>query len=305
MRRQDPHFPTANHLALRAGCALAYEVAQPTTILLLIKPHTNETHLLIEESLVFANGMPVDEFKDAFGNTTYRTTLLPGVNEYRHDATYLVHKEPNNGGCAADFIPVQHLPPEVLRFILPSRYCDSDKLLGFAQQRFGHLSRGSAQANAVCDWVHQHIAYRYGSGDASLSAWDIVQRGYGVCRDFAHVMIALCRALDLPARYVAGYVPYLGRAEGDMGVDFHAYCEVFLSGAWHAFDPRFNQRQAVRLAIAHGLDATDAAFATIFGDAVQVRFRVWAYQIEEAHGQLEAAVAISADGQGSILVHPA
>lgn len=302
MRRQDTHFPAADYLAIRAGCALTYEVSQPMTILLLFKPHPHEKHILMEESLVFGNGMPVDEFKDMFGNTTYRTTLLPGVNHYRHDAVFLMHKALDNEGLAADFVPVRHLPPDVLRFILPSRYCDSDRLLDFAQQRFGHLPSGSAQAQAVCEWVHEHIAYRYGSGDPSLSASHILQRGYGVCRDFAHVMIALCRALDLPARYVAGHVPYLGQAEGDVGVDFHAYCEVFLGGAWHTFDPRFNRRRAGRLHIAHGLDAVDAAFATIFGDALQTQFRVWAYQVEQAHGQLEQSVALSADGRGSILV---
>jgi transglutaminase-like putative cysteine protease len=305
MRRQDPHFPAADYLAIRAGCALCYEVSQPTPILLLFKPQTDEKHILVEENLAFGNGMPVEEFKDIFGNTTYRASLVPGLNEYRHDAVFLVHKELDNAGLSTDFTPVQHLPPEVLRFILPSRYCDSDKLFEFAQQRFGHLPPGPAQAKAVCEWVHSHIAYRYGCGDPSLSAWDIVQRGHGVCRDFAHVMIALCRALDLPARYVAGHVPYLGQAEGDIGVDFHAYCEVFLGGAWHTFDPRFNTRRTGRLHIARGLDAVDAAFATIFGDAVQVHFRVWAYQVEQTHGQLEEAVAISPDGQGSILVHPA
>lgn len=300
----DAPFSSSDYRTIRVGCKLVYEAWQPATINLQFRPIPNDKQVLVEEQLVFGNGMPVEEFTDLFGNVVYRTSLVPGVNEYRHDAVFQVRSEPEPVGPSADFIPAGRLPAEVLRYTLPSRYCDSDRLAAFALSQFGHLSPGLEQANAICEWTHRHVTYRYGCGNPLHAASEVVEGGGGVCRDFAHVMITLCRALDLPARYVAGHVPYLGVAEGDAGVDFHAYCEVYLGGSWHTFDPRFNQPRRGRIKIAHGLDAVDAAFATIYGEAVQTYFQVWSYQVEDAHGQLDQPIALSADGKGSVVLYP-
>jgi transglutaminase-like putative cysteine protease len=163
---------------------------------------------------------------------------------------------------------------------MASRYCESDKLGSFAAEKFGHLKSGAERVRAIREWTHRNIEYRYGSGGSTVSACDAIARGYGVCRDFAHVMTALCRALDIPARYVAGHVPFLGVAEGDIGVDFHAYCEVFLGGRWHPFDARYNKVHPGRIKIAHGMDAVDAAFATIYGKAAMTQFHVWSYRVD-------------------------
>lgn len=171
----------------------------------------------------------------------------------------------------------------MLRYTLPSRYCESDKLTGFAHETFGHVPRGVARAQAICHWVAQHIEYRYGSGSPTLSACEAMQRGYGVCRDFAHVLIALCRAADMPARYVAGYIPLMpgNEVEGDsdIGTDFHAYAEVYAGGRWRTFDARYMQPLAGRIKIAHGMDAVDAAFATFYGNVDILRFEAWARQV--------------------------
>jgi transglutaminase-like putative cysteine protease len=303
MHLQDAPFPSAGFRTIRAGCKLAYEAREPATLMLLFRPTSNPQQVLVEERLAFGNGMPVEEFTDLFGNVVYRTTLMPGLNEYHHDALFQVGAQAAPREQSTAFISAERLPAELLRYTLPSRYCDSDRLAAFAQSEFGHLSPGLEQVNAVCEWTHRHLAYRYGCGNPLHAASEVIAGGGGVCRDFAHVMIALCRALDLPARYVAGHVPYLGVAEGDVGVDFHAYCEVFLGGSWHTFDARFNQPRPGRIKIAHGLDAVDAAFATIYGDAVQTQFRVWSYEVDHAHKQLNQPVALSGDGEGSIIVH--
>lgn len=302
MNVSDLPDPPLDTIAVRTGCALVYEAARPTPILLLFKPRASARQILAEEDIVFGNGMPVEQCIDAHGNLIYKTMLMPGLNEYRHDAIFLTPRAPDDAGFAAAPAPIQQLPLDVLRYTLPSRYCESDRLADFARERFGHLSDGAEQAQAICDWTHDNIEYRYGSGNAQLSAWDTIQRGYGVCRDFAHVMIALCRALDLPARYVAGHMPYLGVAEGDIGVDFHAYCEVYLGGHWHTFDARHNKPHVGRIKIAHGMDAVDAAFATIYGDVMATTFQVWAYQVDHLQARVGDPVAIAKGNDGIAVI---
>lgn len=295
MNVSDLPDPPPGTIAVRAGCALSYVATRPMPIVLLFKPHGRGGHILHEEHMVFGNDMPVEEFADSHGNLLFRTTLVPGLNEYRHDAIYFVPDAPDNHALPVEPVPVGHLPSNVLRYTLPSRYCESDKLGYFAQEKFGHLPPGVEQVRAVCDWTHKNIEYRYGSGSTLISAFDTIERGYGVCRDFAHVMVALCRALDLPARYAAGHTPYLGVADGDIGIDFHAYCEVFLGGHWHTYDARYNRPLVGRIKIAHGMDAVDAAFSTIYGDAMPTNFQVWAYQVGRTDMRLDSPAAVPRD----------
>jgi transglutaminase-like putative cysteine protease len=175
---------------------------------------------------------------------------------------------------------VGQLPFELLRYTLPSRYCDSDKLMDLAWKQFGHVPHGILRVQAISDWVYQNIEYRYLSGRSDLAASDVLARGYGVCRDFAHVMIALCRAFNIPARYVTGHLPDIGFTDSGTAMDFHAYCEVFLGQEWLTFDARFNLQRIGRIKVAHGADAVDGAFATIYGAATMTYFQVWAYQVD-------------------------
>ncbi len=132
---------------------------------------------------------------------------------------------------------------------------------------------------AICNWVHDNIEYRYLSGRSDLSASEVIARRYGVCRDFAHAVIALCRAFNLPARYVTGHLPDIGFNDPGTPMDFHAYCEVYLGQEWLTFDARFNLPRIGRVKVAHGADAVDGAFATIYGEANLSHFEVWAYQV--------------------------
>jgi transglutaminase-like putative cysteine protease len=282
MNVSDLPEPPPNSLAVRVGCSLVYKVNEPTTILLQIQPRPMNGQLLVDEELILGTGECMEQLVDSHGNLVLRTRLVPGLNEIRHDAIFLVPDRLDNHSLPAHPGSGEKLPLDVLRYTLPSRYCESDRLAAPTLQRFGHLRKGMETVLAICDWTHRHLQYRYGSGDPSLSACEAIERGYGVCRDFAHVMVALCRALDMPARYVAGHMPLFEVADSDIGIDFHAYAEVYLDGAWHIFDPRHNKPHVGRIKIAHGMDAVDAAFATIYGHVETVNFQVWAYQVDHS-----------------------
>ncbi|MGZ5546262.1 MAG: transglutaminase-like domain-containing protein [Limisphaerales bacterium] len=237
----------------------------------------------MQERLSFGIGEPRYEFQDSHGNIAYRCMMMPGLNEIRHDAIVVVSSNTDSRAETGPMFPVGELPDGLLRYTLPSRYCDSDKLLNFAWNQFGQIPHGLQRVTAICDWVHNNIEYRFGSGRPDLSASEVIERRFGVCRDFAHAAIALCRAFNLPARYVTGHLPDIGFDDPGTPMDFHAYCEVYLGQQWYTFDPRFNIPRIGRVKVAHGADAVDGAFATIFGQADLTYFEVWAYQINPQH----------------------
>jgi transglutaminase-like putative cysteine protease len=271
------------NLTVRVGCNMAYDTVVPTAALFALKPRLDGQVLVLQEKLSFGIGLPSHEFQDSYGNMTYRCLLMPGRNEIRHDALVAVSSLPDSRNVAYQMVPVGQLPWELLRYTLPSRYCDSDKLLNFAWNHFGQITNGLPRVQAICDWVHHNIEYRLMSGRPDLSASEVIERRYGVCRDFAHAAIALCRAFNLPARYVTGHLPDIGYLDPGSPMDFHAYCEVYLGQEWFTFDPRFNVPRIGRVKVAHGLDAVDGALATIYGDAPLTHFEVWAYQVNSQY----------------------
>ncbi|HTH46020.1 MAG TPA: transglutaminase family protein [Candidatus Limnocylindria bacterium] len=271
---------TPLNITVRVGCQLAYQTTVPTPVLFVLRPRLEGRVLVMQEKLSFGIGLPSYEFQDSHGNIAYRSMLMPGRNEIRHDALVAVSSLPDSRDVQGPVVPVGQLPPELLRYTLPSRYCDSDKLMDFAWQNFGHIPNGLPRVQAICDWVHNNIEYRYMSGRPDLSASEVIGRRYGVCRDFAHAAIALCRTFNLPARYVTGHLPDIGCIDPGTPMDFHAYCEVYLGTEWFTFDPRFNVPRIGRVKVAHGADAVDGAFATIYGEAAPVYFQVWAYQVD-------------------------
>ncbi len=271
---------TPLNITVRVGCSLAYDTPVPTPALFVLRPRLEGKVLVVQEKLSFGIGLPSYEFQDSHGNITYRSALMPGRNEIRHDALVAVSSLPDTRQIQGTVLPVGMLHSDLLRYTLPSRYCDSDKLMDFAWKHFGHIPHGLQRVQAICDWVHENIEYRFGSGRADLSASEVIARRFGVCRDFAHAAIALCRAFNLPARYVTGHLPDIGFLDPGTPMDFHAYCEVYLGQDWLTFDPRFNVPRIGRVKVAHGSDAVDGAFATIFGEATLTHFEVWAYQVD-------------------------
>ncbi len=250
------------------------------SLLLNIKPLANPTHKVIFEGLALGNNLPVEQFTDSHGNAVCRVTLAPGSNSFRHDAIVDVSSHVDNADLPA-VTPEDagQLPTELLRYTLPSRYCDSDKLTDFAWQKFGHVEHGLPRVEAISKWIHDNIEYRYMSGRPDLSAWDVLQRGYGVCRDFAHLVVALNRTFNLPARYVTGHLPDVGFPDPENHMDFHAYAEVYVGGQWFTSDARFHVPRIGRIKLSCGLDAVDGAFSTIYGAAALTYFQVWAYQV--------------------------
>ncbi len=274
--RSSPLFD----ITLRVGCSLAYEARGTASLLLNIQPKPSRHHAVIFEALSLGENLRAEAFKDMHGNRIWRVKLAPGANYFRHDAIVAASSRPDNSGLVAG-PPVDpaELPASVVRYTLPSRYCDSDKLTHFAWEKFGQVEHGLSRVNAISQWLHDNIEYRLCSGQPELSAWDVLQRGYGVCRDFAHLAVALNRTFNLPARYVTGHLPDIGFPDPDNHMDFHAYAEVFVNGNWFTTDPRFHVPRIGRIKLSCGLDAVDGAFSTIYGGATLSYFQVWAYQV--------------------------
>ncbi len=272
--------PAHLELTVRVGCSLVYEVTGTASVLLNVKAGADARHQVLAEALTLGDNLRSDQFTDSHGNACYRVALAPGSNYFRHDAIVAVSSKPDDYGVA---IPAPQepgaLPLEFLRYTLPSRYCDSDKLVNFAWEKFGAVEHGWVRVQAISKWIHENIEYRYLSGRSDLSAWDILSRGYGVCRDFAHLAVALNRTFNVPSRYVTGHLPDIGFPDPEGHMDFHAYAEVYLGGRWFTTDARFHEPRIGRITVSRGMDAVDGAFSTIYGGATLSYFQVWAYQV--------------------------
>jgi len=292
----------APNLTVRVGCRLVYETMQPAPILLLVRPRPDSEQVILQESLTFRCEGGAKEFQDAHGNITHRWVLQPGQTTIVHDALVQVSSLPDNFNPKTHSVPIEDISSAILRYTLPSRYCDSDKMLGFSMMQFGSLINGVDRVIAICNWVQRNIRYVTCSGRPDLSASEVMMRGYGVCRDFAHVAIALCRALNIPARYVTGHLPDIGCFDPGTPMDFHAYFEVYLEHQWRVFDARFNTPRIGRVKIAHGLDAVDGSFATTYGPALLTYFEVWSYQVNPAFVSIGSPVDLSMRLDGTPLL---
>jgi transglutaminase-like putative cysteine protease len=293
---------TPLNITVRVGCHLVYETSAPPPILLVLRPNSDGHQMVRQQSLTFNPDLPSYDFEDAHGNLTDRAVLQAGENVIHHDALVEVSSLPDNFEPPGPPTPVYQLPPNVLRYTLPSRYCDSDKLLNFAWKHFGHIENGLDRVYAICNWVHHNVEYRFGAGRSDSCASEILIQRYGVCRDFAHVAISLCRAFNLPARYVTGHLPDIGWIDPGTAMDFHAYFEVYLGQTWNTFDARFNAPRIGRVKVAQGLDAVDGAFSTIYGEARLKWFEVWAYQVNPNEVSLGDPVDLSKRLDGTLQV---
>jgi transglutaminase-like putative cysteine protease len=280
MNSIDPTLAHPLDLAVRAGCELIYETDAETPVLACFKPRQGPTQLIRQESLEFEPLLVATEYEDNHENIIYRMVLKPGRNVLRYDSMVMVPSVREDALWEDGVTPPHLLPAPLVRYTLPSRYADSDKLLDFAWQQFGNVPHGLQRVQAICDWLHTNIEYRTGSGSPTISAHDVIGRRYGVCRDFAHTLVALCRTFNLPARYVCGFVPDIGYLDPGTPMDFHAYCEVYLGGRWQIFDARFNKPRTGRIRISSGYDAVNCAFTTIYGAARLTSFNVWSYQVD-------------------------
>lgn len=262
-------------MRIRAGCQITYDCPQPTPMLLMIHPHpSRDADLVGPHRLSFDPPIPSRHYLDDFGNVCTRIVAPPGRLTF---ATSLLMRDtglPDRVLPEARQHPVENLPDQVLLYLLGSRYCDTDKLTAFAWAHFGHVPEGWARVQAVCDFAHSHITFDYQRASATRSAAEAHRDQAGVCRDFAHLAVTLCRCLNIPARYCTGYLGDIGITPLDDPMDFAAWFEAYLDGAWHTFDARHNTPRIGRIVMARGRDATDVAITTTFGPCTLAGFEV-------------------------------
>jgi len=268
-------------IRLRVGCAIAFGMAAPVPALVQVAARRGESFDVLRETWELDPAASRDELSDPYGNVIQRVTLGPGTARLRYEATVEVPGQPDEVCPSARQHAIEALPAEALHHLLASRYCESDALAPVAAELFGAGPAGWPLAQAICDWVHQNVRFRYGSSDPTTTARDVFARREGVCRDLAHLFVAFCRAMNLPARYVFGYLPDLFVEPPPDPMDFCAWAEVYLDGRWWTFDPRNNQPRVGRVLIGRGRDAVDVAMVTTWGAADLTGFEVWA---EESAG---------------------
>ena len=218
-------------LQIRVGCEFVYQTEMPVPMLMLVRPNPHGQHRLVYESRWTDPSINVHEYEDTFGNLCWRLLSPPGRLVMRYDALVETSAEPDATVLDAPLVPVEHLPDETLVFTLPSRYIQSDLLISRAWELFGNTPPTWERVQAVCDWVHQNIRYETGNTDPSVTAVDVLERGVGVCRDFALLAAGLCRALNIPARYTFGYLPDIAVEPPDVPMDFHAWFEAYIRWA--------------------------------------------------------------------------
>lgn len=268
-------------MLLRVGFELTYDVPFDVPVLALLRPHPSRAAAVRpggDLQVSPARGT-LQPHLDAFGNLADRFLAPAGRVVLSSDLLVEDPSEPDPIVADAAALPVLALPPEALTFLLPSRYCEVELLADVAWGRFGGITPGWAQVQAICDWVHGQLTYGYEQTSPTMTAVSTLAARSGVCRDFQHLAIALCRCLNIPARYVSGWLGDIGIEPDGRPMDFHAWFEVHLDGGWYAFDARHNVPRIGRVPMAKGRDAADVAFTTAFGDAPLTSFLVWADEV--------------------------
>jgi transglutaminase-like putative cysteine protease len=272
-------------MKIRFGYEMVYMIPQSTPMIVLLSAQPNSTQqLLIADQLRTTPHVPSKQYRDCHGNHCIRFVAPAGSLRMTTDALLNDSGVPEPAARSAREYSISELPEEAMMYLLPSRYCESDVLAHEARRLFGHLPPGWSRVQAICDFVNQHVSFGYPYARFTKTALDTYRERQGVCRDFAHLAIAFCRSLHIPARYTTSYLGDIDVPVVDAPMDFAAAMEVYLGGAWHSFDPRNNARRIGRLVIARGRDAADVAISTAFGPSPLQLFRVWIDEIgdEEA-----------------------
>ncbi len=263
---------------IQIGYDIALQLNGPTTVLGALNVHPSRAgDLQTPEQLVVEPALPWTTYQDGFDNIITRIDLPPGVNALRLRNSAVISDSglPDPVLLDARQHALHDLPDEMFRFLLPSRYCEVDsELLAFAWNQFSNTPEGWPRVQAICDYVHQHIHFDYMQARANRTALQGWQEGVGVCRDFAHLAVTLCRCMNIPARYVTGYLGDIGVPAVRLPMDFSAWFEAYLGDRWHTFDARHNVPRIGRVVMARGRDAADVAIATVFGWQQLDRFDV-------------------------------
>jgi transglutaminase-like putative cysteine protease len=266
---------------VRVGCAFTIEATALTPVAGIVRPRERDWHVVLDERRTLAPDLAVHTYIDQFGNYVWRWSAPVGIMQIRYDAIVELSRSPDPVPVDLPGTLADALPDEVLIYTLPSRHCQSDLVIDEAWRLFGDTPDGSARVQAICDWTHQNIVYGYGNSTATTSGYETFQQRRGVCRDFAHIAVMFCRAMNIPARYVCGYLPDIDVSDNPTPMDFHAWFEAYIAGAWYTFDARHNTPRIGRVLIARGRDAVDTAILTSYGPSKLTGFTVWADEVDE------------------------
>jgi len=270
-------------LLLRIGYEFVYECEHPTPMLFLLNVHSSRAaDMLVPDHVLTDPPLAVTQYYDAFGNLCSRVLLPAGRTRVTADAIIRDEGKFDEFVLDARQHAVQDLPEETLQYLLSSRYCEVDLLSDTAWNLFGQTAEGWPRVQAICDFVHERITFGYQQARSTRTASEAYDEGVGVCRDFTHLGVALCRAMNIPARYCTGYL-------GDQGMpppygpgDFAAWFEAYLDGRWYTFDPRNNVPRMARVLVARGRDAADVPLSHSFGANILTSFNVWTDEVDQA-----------------------
>ncbi len=269
-------------MKIRAGYNITFDSPAPTPINLIVSVHPDRRDRLITpDEMTTSQPCRVEPFVDSFGNIISRVLSAPGPVTFSADFVIEDTGEVDRQAPQAGQVAIEDLPGEALQFLLPSRYCETDHMMELAWSLFGATEPGWARVQAIVDYAHKRIAFNYQNARATRSAYQGHEDQTGVCRDYAHLAVTLCRCMNIPARYCTGYLGDIGVPAAAAPMDFSAWFEVYLEGGWFTFDARHNKPRIGRILIARGRDAADVAISTTFGTTWLTRFEVITEEVGE------------------------
>jgi transglutaminase-like putative cysteine protease len=270
-------------MLIRLGYEIAVECPRPTPLISLLEIHQDRQGDIERQTQVITSpSVPSTTYRDIHGNACRRFMAPQGSFRIVYDAVVKDSGEPDRVNPLAREVPVEDLPSDVLFYLLGSRYCETDHMADVAWSLFGELPSGWARVQAIVDYVHDRLSFGYGYARATRTAAQAHEEQVGVCRDFAHLAITLCRCMNIPARYVNGYLGDIGVPQDPAPMDFNAWFEAYLDGGWYTFDARHNIPRIGRVVIARGRDATDVPLLHSFGPHTLSLFKVWTYE-QDSH----------------------
>ncbi|MGJ4903296.1 transglutaminase-like domain-containing protein [Bradyrhizobium sp. HKCCYLS2058] len=272
-------------MEIKVGFEIAYAAPAATPMVIMLSIHPSRRQDIIgAETIVAEPGVPISFYRDSFDNICGRLVAPSGGVTFHGSAIVRDTGLPDLVEPAAQQLPIDQLPDDLLLYLMPSRYCETDKLTDVAWSLFGSVPAGWARVQAICDFVHDHVSFGYEHAHHMKSAHDVYQQRTGVCRDFAHLALTLCRCMGIPARYCTGYMGDIGIPPEPYPMDFSGWFQAYLSGEWYTFDARHNVPRIGRILMATGRDAADVALSTSFGRMTLTKFHVVSDEIVAARG---------------------
>ncbi|SED47412.1 transglutaminase family protein [Rhodobacter sp. 24-YEA-8] len=271
------------NVLIRLGYEIEITCGQPTEVIALLDPHPDLAGNMVRSSGVqIEPSVPNRTYIDPYGNSCLRLTAPAGAMRLSRDSLVEVEGRPDQWDETAQECSVSDLPDEALGYLLASRYCETDLMMAQAWELFGNVAPGWTRVRAIFDYVNSHLTFGYEHARATRTAAEAWRERVGVCRDFAHLAITLCRCMNIPARYANGYLGDIGVAPNPAPMDFNAWCEIWLEDRWFTLDARHNEPRIGRVVIARGRDATDIPLIHSFGPHQLTMFRVWTDEAHEA-----------------------